>query len=79
MDQLCPKPHTTADKGRTEAGDRRSFAQTGLMLQKNTSGNCMGNSYIKKMCSQYFKTIQWGVEASHSDVAFVFSTFQRHE
>lgn len=27
MDQLCPKPHTMADKGCTEAGDQLSFAQ----------------------------------------------------
>lgn len=51
MDQLCPKLHTTADKGCTEAGDQLSFAQTGLRLQKNSSDNCIGNSfysYIKK-------------------------------
>lgn len=34
MDQLCPKPHTAADKGCTEAGDQLSFAQTGLKSQE---------------------------------------------
>lgn len=57
MDQLCSKPHTTADKGCTEAGDQLSFAQTGLRLQKNISDNCMGNSFYSCMDKKVFHNI----------------------
>lgn len=49
MDQLCPKPRTTADKGCTEAGDQLSFAQTGFRLPENASGRSMGNNFCSRM------------------------------
>lgn len=58
MDQLCCKPHTTADKGCTEGGDQLSFAQTGLRLQKKTFLETVSMvAWRKKVFSQYFNNI----------------------
>lgn len=55
MDQLCCKPHTTADKGCTEGGDQLSFAQTGLRLQKKTFlVTALGNSFYGCMEEKRF-------------------------
>lgn len=44
---MPPKPLSRADKGRTEAGDQLSFAQTGLRLQKNSSGKTHRQQFLE--------------------------------
>lgn len=57
MDQLCPKPRTTADKGCTEAGDQLSFAQTGFRLPENASGRSMGNNFCSCMHKKFVHSV----------------------
>lgn len=78
MDQLCPKPHTMADKGCTEAGDQLPFAQVAWKLLWQLHGKQLLSLHLQKKplisinLSILFLWIYWRVEAPHRGIVLYF-------